>query len=166
MNLEITELIAAQTRSVIVMAGAGVLVESLWQIRKRLSYYVRVRFAYAKAVLPVVVTELAFWTASAVVLSSFMYYGSYGRITAYGCIAFFAGLLLWKKICCIISPWERNDEVKNLKTTARSSISKRPEKNGRKKERRSGRKKKAEHAMKPVREHVERGLSENSVSDV
>ena len=165
MNFQITELIAAQVKTVTVMAGTGIAVESMWQIRKRLAYYVRVHFAYAKAVLLAVLTELAFWTASAVVMSSFMYYGSYGRITAYGCISFFAGLLLWKKICCIICPWESKEEVQNLKTTVRSSILKRPEKKGRKKERQSGKKKNGKPAMQPASRQEERGLSENSVSD-
>ena len=74
MNLEVTELIEAQVRIVTVMFCAGILVGSLWQCRKRIQYH-------AKSTLARFGAGCIFWTASAVVLSSFMYYGSYGRIT-------------------------------------------------------------------------------------
>ena len=128
MNVQFTELIISQTKTVAVMFCAGIFVESMRQGKKLLKPVLKSRAAEEAA-------EILFWPLSAWVISMFLYYCSYGRISVHAVIGFFSGLLLWKKMCCdIISPWVKTDEAKSLETTARSSIWKRPESKGWKKD--------------------------------
>ena len=88
------------------------------------------------------VYDAAFWISAAFVISMFLYYCSYGRVTFHGAAGFLAGLLLWKKICCdIISAWVGTDEAQNTRTTAVSSTWRKPDVSDWKKEGRSKRKK-------------------------
>lgn len=137
MNIELTELIIGQAKAFVVMLAAGVLTESLWQIKVRLQR--RIKSLVGKRL-----TEVLFWVAAAIVLSRFLYYSSYGRISVHSLIGFLLGLLLWKKIIMyvILCPWERNDEAQNLKTTARSSIWRKREGSGWRKDRRRKKRKK------------------------
>ncbi len=58
------------------------------------------------------------------------------KISFHGAAGFFTGLLLWKKMCCvIINAWVNAGEAENSKITARSSTWRRP---GRKTEKASG----------------------------
>ena len=120
-----SDLIISQAKALGVMFCSGVLVEIFWQIKK-----------YAKHR----VIDCLFWAGAFATISMFMYYGSFGKVTLYSVAGFFAGLLLWKKICCgiINNVWVENEEgaAENLKTTARSSIPIRPESRGWKKGRR------------------------------
>lgn len=83
--MEFSDLVVSQARAVLIMAAAGILVQSAWQVK----CYIGKLFA-----------EICFWPVAALIASSFMYYSTFGKITAYGIAGFFAGLLLWKKICC------------------------------------------------------------------
>ena len=98
------------------MAGCGVFVESFRQIRKpgkgedREGGSVRA------------VAEVSFWTAAGAAVSAFLYYCAFGKISFHGAAGFFTGLLLWKKMCCvIINAWVNAGEAENSKITARSS---------------------------------------------
>lgn len=134
-----SELVISQSKAVSVMFCAGIAVETLWQLKT----YAKVRSCRRKCKghkdfgkrAGGLAAEAGFWIGAAGILCEFLYYGSFGRVTLYSAIGFLTGLLLWKKICCGIlkEVWVEKDEAENLKTTARSSISIRPEKKGWKK---------------------------------
>lgn len=154
-----TELIAQQAENVAVMFCAGIFTESLWQIKKRLQFITAGRGMR-------IAEELVFWAAAGAALSAFLYYCAFGRITFHALLGFSLGLLLWKKICCvIIRTWVKNDEAKNLKTTARSSTWSRREKHGWKKEGRKEKKKKRKRGNPPDRKQEAKWLSEETATD-
>lgn len=132
MNIELTELIVSQARTLIVMAAAGVFVESMWQIKKRIKTK---RW----------ISEVMFWAAAAAAISAFLYYCAFGKLSMHAAAGFLTGLLLWKKICCgiIKKVWVENEEAENLKTTAVSSISKKQGSRGWRKGGRKEKKKKS-----------------------
>lgn len=147
MKIVLTELIILQAKAVAVMFCAGVLVEILWQLKK----YAKSRVwkcekdkRHIIKVMGLIFIESLFWAVAAVIISRFLYYCAFGRLTLYSVIGFFAGLILWKKLCCGIlkEVWVEKEEAANLKTTARSSISIRPENRGWKKGGQKRRKKK------------------------
>ena len=79
--------------------------------------------------------ESLFWSVSTLIISMFLYYCAWGKLSVHGGLGFFTGLLLWKKMCCaIIKTWEKTDEAKNLKITARSSTWRKPAPGGSKKD--------------------------------
>ena len=88
--------------------------------------------------------EILFWSVTTLIISMFLYYCAWGKLSVHAGLGFFTGLLLWKKMCCaIIKTWEKTDEAKNLKITARSSTWRKPAPGGSKKtcrERKKGRK--------------------------
>ena len=138
MKIVLTDLITLQAKAVAVMFCAGVLVESLWQLKK----YAKSRvWKCEKAkrhiikVMGLIFIESLFWAVAAVIISKFLYYCAFGKLTLYSAAGFFAGLLLWKKICCGILKivWVEKEEVENLKTTAKLSVSKKRENRGWKK---------------------------------
>lgn len=130
MKIEFTELIVSQAKVLGVMICAGVLVQILWEIKKRSQHKY--------------IAEVMFWAASAAVVSMFMYYCSYGKPSVHGAVGFLLGLLLCRKTCCDIikAVWVENDEVESSKTTARSSVLKRLENKGWTKDRRKRKEKK------------------------
>ena len=137
MNIELTDLIISQGKTFIVMICAGIAVYSLWKFKECSKGIVQISMRKRKTVLKIglcVLIEAVFWAAAAVTISEFLYYCAYGRISLHAAASFFTGLLLWKKICCGIlkEVWveKDEDEAENLKTTARSSISNRPENKG------------------------------------
>lgn len=149
MKIVITDLIILQAKAVAVMFCAGVIVESLWQLKKyakRRAGQGEERKHRIRKTMGKILIESAFWGTSSVVLCKFLYYSTFGVLTLYSAAGFFVGLLLWKKICCgiINNVWVEKEEAENLRTTARSSISIRPENKGWKKggQRRQKKKKK------------------------
>ena len=136
MMIEFTELITEQAETIAVMFCAGVLTETLWRIKTQIQLLTHSRILY-------IAEELGFWAAAAAALSAFLYYCSFGKISFHAALGFFAGLLLWKKICYVImSTWVKNDEAKNSKTTARLLTWKRPGGSGWKKDGRREQKRK------------------------
>lgn len=130
-------LIEEQLRTLLVMMGAGILVESLWQGRCLLLQRLRRPVAgkirgFAESASPDhprvpvkfpgrhprknpaihtlvrsprlrrAIIDLHFWIAAAFVLSMFLYYCAWGKLSVHAGLGFFAGLLLWKKMCCAI----------------------------------------------------------------
>lgn len=124
----ISELIQSQIETFAVMLSAGILTETIWQIKKYIQYRSRGKVCS-------VCGELLFWVGAIVIITKFLYYSSFGKISFHAAAGFLAGLLLWKKICCDIIEivWVEKEEAENLKTTARSSILRRPENKGWKK---------------------------------
>ena len=106
MDVTISELMMLQAKSVAVMFCAGISVELLWQLKKyakgRISNRHTKNHKCAGSCAQRVLIEIGFWAISAVVISRFMYYGSFGRLTLYSVAGFFVGLILWKKLCCVI----------------------------------------------------------------
>ena len=79
--------------------------------------------------------EILFWSVTTLIISMFLYYCAWGKLSVHAGLGFFTGLLLWKKMCCaIIKTWEKTDEAKNLKITARSSRWRKPAPGGSKKD--------------------------------
>lgn len=128
MTIQLTELIVSQAKTAAVMFCAGILVESLWQLKDCLQRMDPGRGLW-------VLEEILFWAASGTALSAFLYYCAYGRISIHACTGFFIGLLLWKKLwhCVMMGSWVKDDEAHNLKTTAKSSTWRRQGGSGRKK---------------------------------
>lgn len=104
--LHLTELITDQVKTVAVMFCAGVLVESLSRLKKALQLKTEARPLRA-------LEEAGFWTAAAAVLSSFLYYCAFGRISFHAAVGFLTGLLLWKKICYNIVKFNAKQREKN-----------------------------------------------------
>ena len=124
-----------QVRTFTVMMAAGVFVESLWQIRSL--FLQRLCCAGWQSAHPLAraMVEILFWSVSTLIISMFLYYCAWGKLSVHGGLGFFTGLLLWKKMCCaIIKTWEKTDEAKNLKITARSSTWRKPAPGGSKKD--------------------------------
>lgn len=80
MNIELTELIVSQARTLIVMAAAGVFVESMWQIKKRI---ITKRW----------ISEVMFWAAAAAAISAFLYYCAFGKLSMHAAAGFLTGLV-------------------------------------------------------------------------
>lgn len=103
--IHLTELIVRQMRIVGVMFCAGVLTESLWLLKTCGVRHLAVHRDGKQPPRPYrrracrILLELCFWAICGFCLSSFLYYGSFGRLTFYGAGGFLAGLLLWKKLC-------------------------------------------------------------------
>ena len=130
MILQINELIEEQIKTFGVMFSCGIVIETLWMIKKYVknklsSYKSASKFKTAEFV------EIIFWVLASTSLSMFMYYCTYGAVTLHGLIGFLTGLLLWKKICCGIlkTVWAEKEEVENLKTIAKLLTLKRLENN-------------------------------------
>ena len=157
--MTVTELIADQARTFAVMAGCGVLVESFRQIRNLAKERIERRSVRA-------VAEVSFWTAAGAAVSAFLYYCAFGKISFHGAAGFFTGLLLWKKMCCvIINAWVNAGEAENSKITARSSIWSRPGRKGWKRDGRRGSGKRRRLRKLPDARREEKWLSEEAATD-
>ena len=110
--------------------------------------------------------EILFWSVTTLIISMFLYYCAWGKLSVHAGLGFFTGLLLWKKMCCaIIKTWEKTDEAKNLKITARSSIWSRPGRRGWKREGRRGSGKRRRLRKLPDARREEKWLSEKTARD-
>lgn len=112
MKIVLTELIVSQAKTVGIMFCAGILTELMWQAKKRLSAAsdISMEKRISKAVsghatgkrnsaariLRKCLAELIFWIFAATVVSMFLYYCSYGKITFHAAIGFAAGIAFWK----------------------------------------------------------------------
>ena len=139
MKIQLTALIVEQLRTVGVMMAAGIFVESLWQVRcfllQRFHRRLSTRQTTFAAVFARAAIETHFWMAATLVVSFFLYYCAWGKLSVHAAVGFFTGLLLWKKMCCdIIKTWVKTDEAQNLKITARSSTWRKPAPGGSKKD--------------------------------
>lgn len=159
MNIHVTELIAGQAKTLMVMFAAGILIESFMQIKQLVQ-------SRCGGTLRLFAAEAAFWAASAVSLSSFLYYCAYGRISVHALVGFLAGVLLWKKICCgIIGTWVKTDEARNSKTTARSLTWRKPDVSDWKRDARRKRRERLRPRTKRGRAREERWRSEGVETD-
>lgn len=158
MKIELTALIISQAKTFMVMMAAGILTESLWQIKNRL----QLRFA---SVWQRILEEGLFWIASVAIVPAFLYYCAYGKISLHAIAGFLLGLLLWKKLCYGIIPlWERNDEARNSKTTAKSSIWMKRDGSGSKRDRRRRKRNRKSFATPQARGPEEKWLSDEAVT--
>ena len=98
--------------------------------------------------------EILFWSVTTLIISMFLYYCAWGKLSVHAGLGFFTGLLLWKKMCCaIIKTWEKTDEAKNLKITARSSTWRKPAPGGSRK-RRAEKEKKEEKELRAKQQNT------------
>lgn len=105
MSVHLSPLITGQLRTVLVMMAAGIFVESLWQARCLLLHPRQnpaIRTLARSPRLCRAVIDIHFWIAAAFILSTFLYYCTWGRLAVHAGVGFLAGLLLWKKMCCAI----------------------------------------------------------------
>ena len=193
--MQVTVLIMEQVRTFTVMMAAGVFVESLWQIRSlflqrlrragRDSWQLRQSHRaggdswqprqshpageggwQSAHPLARAMVEILFWSVTTLIISMFLYYCAWGKLSVHAGLGFFTGLLLWKKICCvIIRPWVKDDAAKNSKITARSSIWSRPGRKGWKREGRRGSGKRRRLRKLPDARREEKWLSEEAATD-
>ena len=92
----LTELIKEQAFQCAVMAGAGVLIITMYSIFKNTCRLLQIAEVWCG------ILEVGFWICAAVVTSQFLYYCAYGRLSFHGAVSFAVGALLWKKIFCAI----------------------------------------------------------------
>lgn len=155
----LTELITRQAGTLAVMAGAGVLTETLWQVLRLLQR--RVSSKYIR-----LLQESLFWAVCCAVIPEFLYYAAYGRLSVHAFLGFSAGVLLWKKICCgIIDAWVKTDAAQNSVTAAVSSTWKKRGKKDTKKGRLKEKKKKKKQSVPQKRKAEERQLSEENATE-
>lgn len=96
MRIVITDLIKDQAVQCLVMASAGIVIVTFYQLcsffsgKATCARWVRVGL------------ELFFWLMAAVMTSQFLYYCAYGSLSVHAIAAFAAGALLWKRMFCDI----------------------------------------------------------------
>lgn len=99
MKIVLTELIVSQAKTVGIMFCAGILTELMWQAKKRLSVaalgHATGKRNSAARIFRKCLAELIFWIFAAAVVSMFLYYCSYGKITFHAAIGFAAGIAFW-----------------------------------------------------------------------
>lgn len=76
MNIELTDLIISQLKAIGTMMAAGVLVATMWHIKYK----------------------IIFWPIAAILISSFLYYCTYGKVTFCAVLGLVLGMLLWKNL--------------------------------------------------------------------
>lgn len=81
MNIELTELIISQLKAIGTMAAAGVLVAAIWNIKKKRAGFL---------------TEILFWILAAIIIPTFLYYCTFGKVTFCAAIGFGTGMFIWK----------------------------------------------------------------------
>ncbi len=92
----LTDLIREQAFQCAVMAGAGVFVMTVYQIFRNTCKVFSVKEVWRG------ILEISFWICAAAVVSHFLYYCAYGRLSFHAAAAFAGGALLWKKFFCAI----------------------------------------------------------------
>ena len=89
----LTDLMEEQIKTTLVMAAAGVFTESL-RLLKNTAGKNKKRWVRA-------VYDAAFWISAAFVISMFLYYCSYGRVTFHGAAGFWQAFYCGKKYAVI-----------------------------------------------------------------
>ena len=85
------------------MAAAGVLTESIWQLKRKVQSVLCKGLAggviphAGRRIAAIISAEIAFWACAFTILSLFLYYSSFGLVTFHGIVSFLAGVLLWKR---------------------------------------------------------------------
>ena len=96
MSIIVTDLIKEQAATCLVMASAGIVFSTFYQLCSFFSKRATVK-KWIRAGL-----ELFFWVIAAVMTSQFLYYCAYGSLSFHAAAAFAAGALLWKRLFCDI----------------------------------------------------------------
>lgn len=102
MSIVFTDLIKEQVLQCLVMACAGVVFMTFYQLCSFFSKKTHIK-VWIRAGL-----ELFFWVMAAVITSQFLYYCAYGSLSFHTFVAFAAGVLLWKKFFCDIMASSQN----------------------------------------------------------
>lgn len=111
MRIVITDLIKDQAVQCLVMASAGIVFSTFYQLCSFFSKRATVK-KWIRAGL-----ELFFWVIAAVMTSQFLYYCAYGSLSFHAAAAFAAGALLWKRLFCDImaSSQSKGQRTRGLK---------------------------------------------------
>ncbi|MDD4564682.1 MAG: spore cortex biosynthesis protein YabQ [Eubacteriales bacterium] len=94
MSPEINPLIIDQSFEFVIMLFAGMTIMLFHDI------FIRINDKLKPGRGMSFVQDILFWLFAAILTSSFLYYCSYGRLSAHVLIAFVAGAVLWKKFFC------------------------------------------------------------------
>jgi hypothetical protein len=114
----------------------------------------------------ILIGEAAFIIAAFLLISRFLFYCDNGRLSFHSIASFLGGLLLLAKISCgIIGAWEKTDEAKNSRTTAKSSTWRQREKNASRRDGQSEPNKRKRRSKKPRRTLAARWLSGDNATD-
>lgn len=121
MSVSFTALIREQSYECLIMFGSGIMFMIGWQICTAIWRQGRVR-RWIRTTL-----EIIFWLAAAAIVSEFLFYGAYGKISAHAIVSFLAGLLLWKHcfygiITLYGEKWLKNSRKRNGKEEKKQSI--------------------------------------------
>lgn len=90
MNIQVTELIREQSYECLIMFCSGIAFMIAYEFCSFLSHKINLNKVWRIGL------ELLFWAASAIMVSEFLYYCAYGKLSVHSIGAFAAGLLLWK----------------------------------------------------------------------
>lgn len=109
MNFEFTDLIISQAKMLAVMFCAGVLVQIIWQGKRRVQQCIaegakqkqRIKCHPAGRQVLHALAEVLFWVAAGAILSAFLYYCSYGRLSFLAFVGFWVGFCVWNKVLSI-----------------------------------------------------------------
>ena len=91
MTIAMNQLIRDQVFEFVIMFYAGMTIMVFYEIFAWIKYKTRPRHFVE------FIEDLLFWMFAALVISSFLYYCSYGKVSLHGFLAFAFGALLWKK---------------------------------------------------------------------
>lgn len=100
MNIELTDLIISQVKTIGVMAAAGILVSAAWQAKKLLIKKISKHIKRNKHIK--YLAEIAFWIMSAIMIPMFLYYCTYGKVTFCAILGLAIGVFVWKKLIAVI----------------------------------------------------------------
>lgn len=100
MNIELTDLIISQAKTIAVMAAAGILVSAAWRVKKLLINRISKHIKRNKPIE--YLAEIAFWILTAMIIPTFLYYCTYGKVTFCAILGLAIGVFVWKKLIAVI----------------------------------------------------------------
>lgn len=100
MNIELTDLIISQLKTIGTMMAAGILVSAAWQLKKLLINRISKHIKRKQSIK--YLAEIAFWIMSAVAIPAFLYYCTYGKVTFCAILGMAIGVFVWKKLIAVI----------------------------------------------------------------
>jgi spore cortex biosynthesis protein YabQ len=93
-NNIVNPLIIDQSFEFVIMLFAGMTIMLFYDV------FARVKGKFKPGNKMSFIQDILFWMFAALLTSSFLYYCSYGRMSAHAFVAFGAGVVLWKKFFC------------------------------------------------------------------
>lgn len=109
MSIPLTDLIKEQSYECLIMFCSGIAFMLVWQICSCISKRLEIK-TWMRIGL-----EIAFWLIIAVMISEFLFYCAYGKISVHSIIALGMGILLWKHCFYDIMAQCNNRQIKGLR---------------------------------------------------